>query len=150
MEATQSEIEALARFARGLQDDLTAVTAGLTLAWSHGVIDARDDNRESGGQVPGGRGAVDPVDHQHVHREADVVRRQLGGAVEVLLRPADLQEQVLALHITQLAQPLAEFAEASEPGFIGLSAVAEEADPRHLRWRLRGRRAAPPGGQGRG
>jgi transposase len=36
-EATQSGIEALARFARGLQDDLAAVTAGLTLAWSNGV-----------------------------------------------------------------------------------------------------------------
>jgi transposase len=32
-EVTQSGIEALARFARGLQDDLTAVTAGLTLPW---------------------------------------------------------------------------------------------------------------------
>jgi transposase len=34
-EATSSGIEVLARFARGLQDDLTAVTAGLTLAWSN-------------------------------------------------------------------------------------------------------------------
>jgi transposase len=38
-EATQRGIEALARFARGLQDDLTAVTAGLTLAWSNGVTE---------------------------------------------------------------------------------------------------------------
>jgi transposase len=38
-EATQSGIEALARFARGLQDDLAAVTAGLTLAWSNGVTE---------------------------------------------------------------------------------------------------------------
>ena len=30
-------IEALARFARGLQEDLAVITAGLTLAWSHGV-----------------------------------------------------------------------------------------------------------------
>ena len=36
-----SGIEALARFARGLQDDLSAVTAGLTLAWSNGVIEGQ-------------------------------------------------------------------------------------------------------------
>jgi transposase len=33
--ATDSGIDALARFARGLPDDLAAVTAGLTLAWSN-------------------------------------------------------------------------------------------------------------------
>jgi hypothetical protein len=33
--ATDSGLDALARFARGLQDDLTAVTAGLTLPWSN-------------------------------------------------------------------------------------------------------------------
>jgi transposase len=36
-EATQSEIEQLACFARGRQDDLRAIKAGLTLEWSHGV-----------------------------------------------------------------------------------------------------------------
>jgi transposase len=40
-EATQSGIEALARFARGLQDDLTAVTAGLTLPWSNGPVEGQ-------------------------------------------------------------------------------------------------------------
>jgi transposase len=34
-----SGIEALARFARGLQGDLGAVTAGLTLEWSNGVTE---------------------------------------------------------------------------------------------------------------
>jgi transposase len=38
-EAMHSGIEALARFARGLQEDLTAVTAGLTLEWSNGVTE---------------------------------------------------------------------------------------------------------------
>jgi transposase len=38
-EATHSGIEALARFARGLQEDLAAVTAGLTLEWSNGVTE---------------------------------------------------------------------------------------------------------------
>jgi transposase len=38
-EAISSGIAELARFARGLQDDLTAVTAGLTLAWSNGVTE---------------------------------------------------------------------------------------------------------------
>jgi transposase len=40
-EATQSGIEEFARFARGLQDDLTAVTAGLTLGWSNGVTEGQ-------------------------------------------------------------------------------------------------------------
>jgi transposase len=37
VEATDSGIAELARFARGLQHDLAAVTAGLTLAWSNGI-----------------------------------------------------------------------------------------------------------------
>jgi putative transposase len=38
-EATHSGIPELARFARGLQDDLNAIQAGLTLAWSNGVTE---------------------------------------------------------------------------------------------------------------
>jgi len=38
-EAISSGIAALSRFARGLQDDLSAVTAGLTLGWSNGVTE---------------------------------------------------------------------------------------------------------------
>jgi transposase len=34
--ATHSGIAELARFARGLQDDLIAIQAGLTLEWSNG------------------------------------------------------------------------------------------------------------------
>jgi transposase len=34
-------IEELARFARGLQEDLTAVTAGLTLDWSNGPVEGQ-------------------------------------------------------------------------------------------------------------
>jgi transposase len=40
-EATSSGIDALARFARGLQDDLAAVTAGLTLPWSNGPVEGQ-------------------------------------------------------------------------------------------------------------
>jgi transposase len=38
-ETLHSGIEELARFARGLQADLTAVTAGLTLDWSNGPVE---------------------------------------------------------------------------------------------------------------
>jgi transposase len=38
-EATHSGIEGLARFVPGLQDDLIAITAGLTLEWSNGVME---------------------------------------------------------------------------------------------------------------
>jgi transposase len=40
-EAVSSGIDALARFARGLQDDLVAITAGLTLEWSNGVTEGQ-------------------------------------------------------------------------------------------------------------
>ena len=40
-EATHSGIAELARFARGLQDDLSAITAGLTLEWSNGVTEGQ-------------------------------------------------------------------------------------------------------------
>jgi transposase len=40
-EAMHSGIEALARFARGLQQDLAAVTAGLTLDWSNGPVEGQ-------------------------------------------------------------------------------------------------------------
>jgi transposase len=40
-EAIESGIAELARFASGLQEDLAAVTAGLTLAWSNGVTEGQ-------------------------------------------------------------------------------------------------------------
>jgi transposase len=40
-EAMPSGIDALARFARGLQDDLPAVTAGLTVEWSNGATEGQ-------------------------------------------------------------------------------------------------------------
>jgi transposase len=39
--AAASGIEALARFAQGLREDLTAVTAGLTLPWSNGPVEGQ-------------------------------------------------------------------------------------------------------------
>jgi transposase len=41
VEATDSGIAELARFARGLQDDLVAIKAGLTLDWSNGVTEGQ-------------------------------------------------------------------------------------------------------------
>jgi transposase len=40
-EATDSGIAELARFARGLQDDLSAITSGLTLEWSNGATEGQ-------------------------------------------------------------------------------------------------------------
>jgi transposase len=40
-EATHRGRAELARFARGLQDDLSAITAGLTLAWSNDATEAQ-------------------------------------------------------------------------------------------------------------
>jgi transposase len=40
-ETINSRLEALARFARGLQEDLAAVTAGLTREWSNGVTEGQ-------------------------------------------------------------------------------------------------------------
>jgi transposase len=66
-EAMHRGIEALARFARGLQEDLAAVTAGLTLAWSNGVTEG------------------------HVHRLQLVKRQGYGRAGFALLRQRVLQ-----------------------------------------------------------
>jgi transposase len=40
-QVAQSGIEPLARFAAGLQDDLAAIQAGLTLPWSNGVTEGQ-------------------------------------------------------------------------------------------------------------
>jgi transposase len=40
-EATTSGLAALARFAAGLQEDLVAITAGLTLPWSNGPVEGQ-------------------------------------------------------------------------------------------------------------
>lgn len=40
-QATQCGIEPLARFADGMQDDLAAIQAGLTLPWSNGVVEGQ-------------------------------------------------------------------------------------------------------------
>jgi transposase len=40
-EATRSGIAELARFARGLEDNLVAIKAGLTLEWSNGVTEGQ-------------------------------------------------------------------------------------------------------------
>jgi len=66
-EAVRSGIDALARFARGLQDDLSAITAGLTLEWSNGVTEG------------------------HIHRLKLVKRQGYGRAGFALLRQRVLQ-----------------------------------------------------------
>jgi transposase len=66
-ETINSGLEALARFARGLREDLAAVTAGLTLAWSNGVTEG------------------------HVHRLKLVKRQGYGRAGFALLRQRVLQ-----------------------------------------------------------
>lgn len=38
-QAMNSGVEALAQFAEGMQDDLAAIQAGLTLPWSNGVTE---------------------------------------------------------------------------------------------------------------
>jgi transposase len=66
-ETMDSGIEALARFARGLREDLAAVTAGLTLEWSNGVTEG------------------------HVHRLKLVKRQGYGRSGFALLRQRVLQ-----------------------------------------------------------
>jgi transposase len=66
-EATHSGIDELARFARGLQEDLAAVIAGLTLEWSNGVTEG------------------------HIHRLKLVKRQGYGRAGFTLLRQRVLQ-----------------------------------------------------------
>ncbi len=58
--ATASGIEALARFAQGLQEELAAVKAGLTLPWSNGPVEGLREGhaaalRQDRGRAPAGR-----------------------------------------------------------------------------------------------
>ena len=58
-EGVTSGIEALARFAQGLQEDLPALTAGLTLSWSNGAVEGHVNRlkllkRQSYGRAGGG------------------------------------------------------------------------------------------------
>jgi transposase len=66
-EATHSHIPELARFARGLREDLTAIQAGLSLEWSNGVTEG------------------------HVHRLKLLKRQGYGRAGFALLRQRVLQ-----------------------------------------------------------
>jgi transposase len=66
-EATESGIEALARFVQGLQEDLAAVKAGLTLPWSNGPVEG------------------------HMHRLTLLKRQGYGYAGFVLLRQRVMQ-----------------------------------------------------------
>jgi transposase len=66
-EAARSGIDELARFARGLKDDVAAITAGLTLEWSNGVTEGQ------------------------IHRLKLVKRQSYGRAGFVLLRQRVLQ-----------------------------------------------------------
>ena len=66
-EAMHSGIGELARFARGLRGDLSAITAGLTLAWSNGVTEG------------------------HIHRLKLLKRQGYGRAGFALLRQRSLQ-----------------------------------------------------------
>jgi transposase len=65
--ATDSAIDALATFARGMQEGLAAVKAGLTLAWSNGVTEGQ------------------------IHRLKLVKRQEYGRAGFALLRQRELQ-----------------------------------------------------------
>jgi len=58
-ETSASGIAALARFAQGLQEDLPAITAGLTLPWSNGAVEGHVNRlkllkRQSYGRAGGG------------------------------------------------------------------------------------------------
>jgi hypothetical protein len=77
------------------------------------------------------------MDHQDVYLAADELCRQLGEAIEALLGPAHLQENVLSFHIAKVVQPVPECFEGSEPRLLGLADFAEEPNPRDLRAWLR-------------
>jgi transposase len=80
-EAMDSGIEALARVARGLQDDLSAITAGLTLRWSNGPVEGQVTRlkllkRQGYGRA--GDARAGPGRHRHPRPTASVgVRREL-------------------------------------------------------------------------
>jgi transposase len=74
-EATHSGIEELARFARGLEDDLVAITAALILPWSNGVTEGQ------------------------IHRLKLVKRQGYGRAGFALLRQRVVQAAYSSMHL---------------------------------------------------
>jgi transposase len=60
-EAMDSGIEALARVARGLQNDLHASTAGLSLEWSHGPVEGQITRLKLLKRQGHGRAGVPPL-----------------------------------------------------------------------------------------
>jgi transposase len=74
-EATHSGIEELARFARGLEDDLVAITAALILPWSNGVTEGQ------------------------IHRLKLVKRQGYGRAGFALLRQRVVQTAYSSMHL---------------------------------------------------
>src|SRR5262249_16132943 len=62
----------------------------------------------SEGGLLGGQGRWGAVGPDHCHLHADEVCRELGKPLSVSIRPPGLDQNVLALHIACLPQPLAE------------------------------------------
>src|SRR5215831_15482344 len=75
-EAMPSGIEALARFARGVQEDLAAVTAGLTLDWSHGPVEGQITRLKRLKRQGYGRAGI-PLFRQRIRHAAEK-RRETG------------------------------------------------------------------------
>ena len=71
-----------------------------------------------------------------IHLEADVFSRQRGKALILPLRRAVLQGDTLALHIPEIAEPLAEDL-IEGGGGVRVKGARQNPDPRHLRHRLR-------------
>jgi hypothetical protein len=93
-----------------------------------------DDGDRARGVLGRADRAGSPSDN-HVHLEPDQLRRQAGEPLFTLRRIAGLQDEVLALHIAEVAQTLPEGLQTGiRPR--GRVAAAEPPDPIHRRRRL--------------
>lgn len=74
--------------------------------------------------------------HDHVDVRGDQFGDESGKPLIGAFGPSILDEDVLALDVAEVTQPLAEGSD--EVGLQGRSRVAKEADPRELAYVLRG------------
>src|SRR4030095_7384768 len=103
-------------------------------------VRAHDDDRDGPAQIPGGEGSQCARGHDDV----DVQTQQLTGKIRELVgasvREPDLDDDALAFHIAEIAQPVSK---RLDPG-LRRQPRPQEADPPDLHTRLR------PSGGGHG
>ena len=100
----------------------------------HRIADRREDDGNGARGVPGSTNRFAPVGQDHVDVEADQLSRELGETLSPAFRGSDVDGDILALDVRELAQPLAERVEVRRGQCHGGGRnVADSEHPRGFR-----------------